>query len=118
MTKKMLAAVACLGAAIGSAQTMTMEPVRVTLPYATKAGNVTLPAGEYSIRELKNSVLEISSEAHRGTNTFVMFNEITAPNGAAADHTKVILRHDANGYQIQSIWLQGQEIGFELTSAE
>ena len=116
MTKKMLAAVACLGAAIGSAQ--TMEPVRVNLPYATKAGNVTLPAGEYSIRELKNSVIEISSDAHKGTNTFVMFNEITAPNRAVANHTNVILRHDANGYQLQSIWVEGQDIGFELTSAE
>jgi hypothetical protein len=116
MTKKMLVAVACLGAAIGSAQ--TMDTLRVTLPYAAKAGSVMLPAGEYSIHELKNSVLEISSATHKGTNTFVMFNEITAPNGAAADRTKVILRKDANGYQLQSIWVEGQEIGFELTSAE
>jgi hypothetical protein len=116
MIKKMLVAVACLGAAIGSAQ--TMDTLRVTLPYATKAGNVMLPAGEYSIHELKNSVLEISSEGHKGTNTFVMYNEVTAPNRETVDHTKVILRHDANGYQIQTIWLQGQEIGFELTSAE
>jgi hypothetical protein len=29
----------------------------------------------------------------------------------------VILRHDQNGYQVQSIWVEGQDIGFELNTA-
>lgn len=116
MTKKMLMAVACLGAAIGSAQ--SMETVKVNLPVDTKVGNVTLPAGKYSIKELTNSVLEISSETSRGTNAFVGVNTVVMPNHEASTSTKVVLRKDANGYQLQTIWFEGQDVGFELTSAE
>jgi hypothetical protein len=116
MTKKMLMAVACLGAAVASAQ--TMETVKVTLPMDAKIGKVSLPAGEYSIKELNSSVLEIQSAAHHGNNAFVQVNSITTASGAAAEHTKVVLKKDANGYQLQTIWIEGQELGFELSSAE
>jgi hypothetical protein len=115
MTKKMLMAVACLGAAIGSAQ--TMETLRVNLPVAAKVGNVSLPAGEYSIHELQNSVLEFRSESN-GKNIFASVNSIVMPNHQIADHSKVILQKNDTGYQVQKIWIEGQEMGFELTSAE
>jgi hypothetical protein len=116
MTKKMLMAVACLGAAIGSAQ--TMETVHVNLPVAAKVGNVSLPAGAYSIRELSNSVIEISSDSRKGVNTLATVMPIVAPNQKTVDHTKVILRQESNGLQVDKIWLEGQDMGFELTSAE
>ena len=113
MTKKMLMAVACLGAAIGSAQTL-QATVRVNLPYDTQVGKVSLPAGEYSIRQLKNSVVEISSDAHRNMNVFTTVTPISAVHGAA-DRTKVVLRQDENGgYELRSIWVEGQDVGFEL----
>jgi hypothetical protein len=118
MTKKMLMAVACLGAAIGSAQ--TMNTLHVNLPVGAKVGNVYLPAGGYSIHELNNSVIEISSTDRNGVNTFATVNSIMAPNQKTADHNKVVLRRDDNGsgYQVQQIWLEGQDIGFELMAAE
>jgi len=116
MTKKMLMAVACLGAAIGSAQ--TMSTLHVNLPVAAKVGNFNLPAGEYSIHELTNSVIEISSDDHKGVSTFATVNSIVAPDQKTADHNKVVLRKDDNGYQVQQIWLEGQDMGFELTAAE
>jgi hypothetical protein len=115
MKKVMMTAVVCLGAAIGSAQ--SMERVTVNLPVAAKVGNFSLPAGEYSIRELNNSVIEISSNARKGVSVFATVNQIDAPNHEAADHTKVTLRKDANGYQIDKIWVEGQDLGFELTTA-
>ncbi len=119
MTKKMFAAVACLGAVIGFATSpavaQTMTTVRVNLPYASKVGNVSLPAGEYSIRELNGSVLEFTSQAHRGVNAFVTAMPVAAPNGEASNTTKIVLRHDDKGYQVQTIWLEGQELGFELS---
>jgi hypothetical protein len=111
----MLMAVACL-AGVASAQTMTM--VHVNLPEGTKVGKVSLPAGEYSIKELNNSVLEIKSESHQGVNAFVTANSIETKNGVAAASTKVILKKEGNGYQIETIWLEGQELGFELVAAE
>jgi hypothetical protein len=116
MTKKMLMAVVCLGSAIASAQ--TMRTVHVNFPVATKVGSVSLPAGEYSIHEVMNSVIEISSDAHNGVSTFATVNSIVAPNHELADHSKVVLRKADNGYQVQKIWIEGEEMGFELTSAE
>ena len=116
MSKKMLMAVACLGAAIGSAQ--SMQTLHVNLPVAAKVGNVSLPAGEYSIHEVNNSVIEISSQERNGVNTFATVNSITAPNQKTSEHSKVVLRKDENGYQVQQIWIEGQDQGFELTAAE
>jgi hypothetical protein len=113
MKNKMIAAVACLGAAIGCAQTMETS-VRVNLPVDAKVGNVSLPAGGYSIREVKNSVLEISSDSRKGASAFVIVNPVETANHEAADHTKLVLRKNENGYQLQSIWLEGQEMGFEV----
>jgi ribosome-binding factor A len=114
MTKKMLMAVACLGAAIGSAQTM-QTTVKVNFAHDTQVGKVSLPAGKYSIKELANSVIEISSDDRKGANVFATVMPVENKNGEAADRTKVILRQEDNGtYELKSIWLEGQEFGFEL----
>jgi hypothetical protein len=118
MTKKMLMAVACLGASVVPAMmAQSMETVRFNLPYEAKVGNVTLPAGQYSIRDMKDlassSVLEISSLDHKGSNTFVTVKQIVSSK-KDVDHTSVILRKDDNGYQIQTIWLEGQDVGFQI----
>ena len=116
MKKRMFMAVACLGFGIGFAKAQSMESVRVNLPVATRVGDVSLPAGHYLIRELNNSVIEISSQDRKGVNTFATVNEVVGKG--AADHTKVVLKHDSNGYRIQTIWIEGEDIGYELTSAE
>ena len=114
MTKKMLMAVACLGAAIGSAQTM-QTTVKVNFAHDTQVGKVSLSAGKYSIKELANSVIEISSDDRKGANVFATVMPVENKNGEAADRTKVILRQEDNGtYELKSIWLEGQEFGFEL----
>ena len=114
MRNTMLMAVACLGAAIGTAQTM-QTTVKVKFANDTQVGKVTLPAGKYSIKELANSVIEISSDAHKGVNIFATVVPVATKNGEAADQTKVILHQDENGtYEMKSIWLEGQEFGFEL----
>jgi hypothetical protein len=114
MTKKMLMAVACLGAAIGSAQTMQTS-VKVTLAHVTQVGKAFLPPGNYSIKELNNSVIEISSTDRKGATAFATVFPVETSNGVAANSTKVVLNEDANGtYELKSIWLEGQEFGFEL----
>jgi hypothetical protein len=104
-----------LGAAIGSAQ--SIATVNVNLPVAAKVGNFSLPAGQYSIRELSNSVIEISSNARKGVSVFATVNQIDAPKHEAAEYTKVTLRKDADGYQVDKIWVEGKDLGFELTTA-
>jgi hypothetical protein len=113
MTIKMIGAVACLGAAFSFGQ--SMETVKVNLPVDAKVGKVSLPAGQYSIHEVSNSVLEITSDARKGVSTFVEVFPVVAAH--TADQSKVVLRMENNAYQIQSIWLEGQDMGFELTTA-
>jgi hypothetical protein len=114
MRTKMMMAVACLGAAIGSAQTMNTT-VKVNFAHDTQVGKVSLPAGKYSIKELTNSVIEISSDDRKGANVFANVMPVENRNGEAADRTKVILTQEENGtYELKSIWLEGQEFGFEL----
>ena len=115
MRKTILGTLVCLGAAIGSAQ--MMETVHMTLPMAAKVGKVTLPAGSYSIREVSNSVVEISPDSRKGPSTLVAVMPIVAPNQKVADHTKVVLRQEDKGLQVDKIWLEGQDIGFELNTA-
>jgi hypothetical protein len=114
MTKKMLMAVACLGAAIGSAQTM-QSTVKVNFAHDTQVGKVSLPAGSYSIKEVTSSVIEISSDDHKGANIFASVVPVPTMNGEGAEHTKVVLNQDDNGkFEMKSIWLEGQDFGLEL----
>ena len=117
MIKKMFVAVACLGAAMGYSSAQTLDAIRVNLPMNARVGNVNLPAGEYSVKELNSSVLEFKSQAHNGVSAFVNVFSITTPDGEAATHSKVVLKKSGDNYQIQSIWIEGQDLGFELTSA-
>ncbi len=116
MKKTILGTVVCLGAAIASAN--SMETLKVTLPVAANVGHVTLPAGAYTIHELANSVIEFTPDSRKGVSTYATVNSVEMPNQKSADHSKVVLRKDDNGYQVDKIWIQGQEMGFELNSAE
>jgi len=115
MRKMILGTVVCLGAAIGSAQ--MLETVHMTLPVDAKVGKVTLPAGSYSIREISDSVIEISPDSRKGPSTLATVMPIVAPNQKTADHTKVVLRQEVKGLQVDQIWLEGQDMGFELNTA-
>ena len=112
MRMTMMTAVVCLGAAMGFGQSMQM--IHVTLPVAAKVGNTYLPAGSYSIHEVSSNVIEISSDARQGVSAFATVNQIDAPKHS--DHTTVTLRSDGRDYQVDKIYIEGQELGFELTT--
>ena len=113
MTIKMIGAVACLGAAFSFGQ--SMETVKVNLPMDAKVGKVSLPAGQYSIHEVSNSVIQITSDGRKGVSAFVEVFPVVAAH--TAGESKVVLRKENDAYQVQTIWLQGQDMGFELTTA-
>ena len=123
MKKTILGTVVCLGALIGlgskPAAAQMVDSVKVTLPFAASVGGVTLPAGDYMIRNIQgdggSSVLQISS---RNTSVDALAMQVIAPKNQGSDETKVVLKQSANGYKIQSVWIQGQELGYEFLSAE
>jgi hypothetical protein len=51
MKKILLATVVCLGTLAGTAAAQRVNTITVTLPFAASVGGVTLPAGEYTIRD-------------------------------------------------------------------
>jgi hypothetical protein len=83
-------------------------------------GTITLPAGEYTIRDLtdggsSSSVLQIQPEKGKAITAVVM--RISEPNNKRADHTQVVLQHSGDTYQMDKIWLEGRDYGYELLSA-
>jgi hypothetical protein len=120
MTTKMFLTTAFLGVVLGvgtrPAAAQTIETVKVNLPVDAKVGNVVLPAGHYSIREWNTSVLEITSDSQKGVNAFLPV--ISVSGRGAADHTKVTLRKDDSGrFELETVWLEGQQNGFEFTAS-
>ena len=124
MRNTILGTVVCLGAlalmATGTASASMVEEVKVNLPYDASVGGVTLPAGEYTIRDMQNdggaSVMEIS--AYKGKSVFAIATEVIAPKQqTGSDTPKVTLtQKPEGGYQIQSIWLPGQDVGYEFST--
>ncbi|MGA3186672.1 MAG: hypothetical protein ABSF22_06125 [Bryobacteraceae bacterium] len=118
MKKTILGTVVCLGALMGTASAQMVDTVKVTLPFAASVGGVTLPAGEYTIRNLEEdgsaSVMQIST--YKGKSVAAIAVEVIAPKNQTPSETKVVLKQDGDGYKIDSIWLQGEEIGYEFLS--
>jgi hypothetical protein len=111
--------VVCLFAGIATASAATMDLLTVKLPYTTNIGKTALPAGEYSIRGLdtlgSTSILEFISPT--GHAISVLVTEISAPKGQDAAKSEVILRSEDGKYQIDKVWLEGRDHGFQLQTS-
>jgi|ERR1700722_3088990 len=117
MRKTFLATVVCLGALAGTAAAQMVSTLRFTLPFAASVGGVTLPAGEYTIRDIQDSgsasVLQIA--ARDGKSVFAMATEVIAPkHQQPTDEATVVLKPTDAGYEIQTIWLADREVGYEF----
>ena len=113
----LLTAGVCLAATVGFSQMSDM--VKVTLPQGVMVGTVKLPAGAYTIRDLSDegssSVLEIRSD--KGTTVVAEVMRISESDNKRPDRTEVILRRESGKYQLDKIWLEGRDHGYELLTA-
>jgi hypothetical protein len=83
-------------------------------------GAVKLPAGQYTIRDISDdgsssSVLQIRSD--NGTMAVAPVMRISETDNKRADRTEVILRRESGKYQIDKIWFEGRDYGYELLPA-
>lgn len=105
-----------LGLGVRPAAAQMMETVTVNLPFAANVGSTTLPAGQYTIRDLKDdgssSILEFISL--KGPSVSTLVNQVETPGDKPADRTEVIVRSDGEKKYIEKIFVQGHEYGFEL----
>ena len=120
MKKTILGTVICLGGLIAMAAqpaaAQMVDTLKVDLPYAATVNGVTLPAGEYTIRPVWNNggapVVQISG--NNGKNVFAIVTPLTTPNDNPANETRVELKQDGEHYKIQSVWIQGEDTGYEF----
>jgi hypothetical protein len=113
-----LTAGVCLATIVGFAQMSDM--VKVKLPQGVMVGTVKLPAGEYTIRDISDdgsssSVLQIRSD--NGAMVVAEVMRISGSDNRRAERTEVILRRERGKYQIDKIWLEGRDYGYELLTA-
>jgi hypothetical protein len=115
-----------LGVCLASALTFSALPVaaqmsdliRVKLPFAVSAGNVTLPAGDCSISELQDdgssTILLVRSST--GKSFELMATKVALPHGSEKAETTVSFRNNDNQHQLESVRLAGREYGYDFPS--
>ena len=115
--KKFLTAGVCLASflSLGNAFAGSVD-VKVTLPHAAAVGSSMLPAGEYRISEIKGAsgapVLVFHSDA--GLNVSALANPMQGDMSTSADQTELVLRQVGNRFEIDKIWIAGENRGFQL----
>jgi len=85
-------------------------PLKVNIPFAFTAGNTTLPAGEYRVRNLTSEALLIQSADHKQVESF-QTNHMQA--GLTPGRAKLSFRRYGDRYFLAQVWTPWE--GYELT---
>lgn len=92
------------------------EPVRFHAPVAFQAGGATMPAGEYTVRNLTESADEgvLIIEPEHGRACFVNVQRVDTPDHIPAASTMVKLQKEGDSMHLTNIWLGGERSGFRI----
>ncbi len=111
----------CVAAVLSIAGTnlASADPLlNMTLTQEVSVGNVTLPPGDYVVRELNGErsspILFIHSA--NGSDVTALVQRVYAAHHEASAQTRVVLRPVASGYEVDTIWIAGQEVGYQFRS--
>jgi hypothetical protein len=119
MKKRILAAAVCVATMVGTASAQIVNTMQVTLLFDASVGGATLSAGEYIIRDVHDSgpTAVFQFYARDGRSVVAMAREIVASkHQRPTSKASMVLRPNGRGYQIQTIWLAGREIGYEFSA--
>ena len=105
----LLAAVVLMTAGSLNAQT---SPVTANVPFDFSAGKATFPAGEYKVNQI--STLGALSIVGQGSAIGLVDSRRTQSNSPSAS-TKLVFHRYGNHYFLYQIWVQGEDIGRELS---
>ena len=89
------------------AQTMDL---RATIPFAFRAGETVMPAGEYTIRHSANNL--VLHKEGGGPSVLLLTNGASRPNLPA--HAQLDFNRYGERYFLSSVWTQGSQAGFEI----
>ena len=92
------------------------DEVKVTFDRAVQVGSHTLPAGDYTVRQVSSAsnprVLEFTS--NHGTKLDATVNAIPVLQNTPPTQTKVILDNEGSSPRLSRIWVQGKSYGYEF----
>ena len=92
------------------------DQVIVTFDRPVQVGSQTLPAGDYTIRQVTSAgnprVLEFTSE--NGMKVDAAVTAIPILNNTPPTQTKVVLQDEGGGARLSRIWVQGKNYGYEF----
>lgn len=103
-----------VAAAAAFAQGPASDTVMVTFDRPVQVGSQTLPAGEYTIRQITSAsnprVLEFTSD--HGTKLDATVTAIPILQNSAPSQTKIELQDEGGGARLARIWVQGKNYGY------
>jgi len=110
--KNVLAISVCFCSFLGIAAAQNRTFMTVNLPNATMVGSTSLPAGEYTVREIQSAgngaILQFSDvTGHRAT---VFAQEIPSD----VTRSEVTLKSDGERLQLDKIFLAERDYGFQV----
>lgn len=105
-------ALALLAAQAGRAQ----EPVLANIPFAFKVGNMTLPAGEYRVKKVRDSAPALLIQRTDGGASIIVITYAVEANAPQAQ-TKLIFRCYAKQCFLSQVWTAGNARGRELPNS-
>jgi hypothetical protein len=113
--KNVLALSVFVLSSLGVAAAQNGNIMTVKLPSAAMIGAKTLPAGEYTVRQVvtngNSAILQFSDAS--GLKATVFGEEIPAEN-YLNNKSEVILKSDGEHFQIDKLWIADRAYGFEL----
>jgi hypothetical protein len=103
---------------MAKAQGPVGDTVKVRFDQSVEVGSQTLPAGEYTIRQLTSAssprVLEFTSA--NGTKLEATVTAIPVLQNSAPTETKVVVDDEGGSARLRRIWVQGRNYGYEFPS--
>jgi len=119
-TYTMIALLVLVGsmAVAAQAQTAHRAPLRVSIPFQFHVGDTTLPAGEYTVRDLNEDSNAATLQIRRqdgGANAII--NMIGAA-GNGKTMTQLCFRRYGNQYYFAGLWVEGETDGLQARKSK
>ena len=105
----------CL-AAVSSAKAQSTSRVvlRAEIPFEFTIGKVTLPAGDYTVRNMSDSSDILQLRSADGHSVLVQMNSII---GKADDNAKLVFNRYGNHYFFSQAWMPATQTGLEASKS-
>jgi len=92
------------------AQSTSRVVLRAEIPFEFSIGKVTLPAGEYTVRNVSDSSDILQLRSADGHSALVQMNSII---GKADDNAKLVFNRYGNHYFFAQAWMPATQTGLE-----